>query len=266
MPATQTAKHPTGLMITFEEGPHTYRDDNGMIYESGTSFVKWFKPAFDPDGEILKRCAARDGITPEELQAKWSHKGKLASDYGTRCHENAEFQFKGEFNKIHRAMSPREEIAFPVIWDYVAMLQHKYTFLSCEQIVFSPRYALAGSIDLLMADHPSKMLWILDWKSNERIDRENKYIQKDKPDGFMLPPITHLHDCHLVHYALQLGTYERLIRDEGYLEANNMAGYQIKKKLFHIPPMENQIIEIELPDASREVAEMLIAKAYNLPF
>lgn len=260
MPGTQTATHPGGKTITFEEGPHTYIDCDGMHYTSGTSFVKEFKPPFDPDGEILKNCAEKEGITPEKLQDKWKAKGIQASIYGTRCHENAEFQFKGEFNRIHQATILKEEIAFPVIWDYVDYLKSMFTFLSCEQIVFSPRYALAGSIDLLMAEHPKRTLWILDWKSNERIDTVNQYGE------FMLPPLTHLHHCHLVHYALQLGTYERLIRDEGYLAANGMAGYTIRKMLLHIPPMENKIVEIEVPDASREVAEMLIAKAYNIPF
>ena len=266
MPSTQSATHPSGKVITFSEMGHTYIDSDGQHYESGTAFVKRFKPEFDPDGEILKRCAARDGITPEQLKAKWNHKAKQASNYGTRCHEAAEFQFKGEFAKVPNPVIPKEEIAFRVIWDYVNYLKSKFTYLSCEQIVFSPRYALAGSIDLLMRDTLNRVLWILDWKSNEKIEMENKYIKPDKNEGFMLAPINHLHDCSLVHYALQLGTYERLIRDEGYLEANGMAGYQIKKMLLHIPPMQEQIIEIELPDASREVAEMLIAKAYNLPF
>ena len=266
MPANSSATHPSGLQITFDEGPHTYQDSDSMYYTSVTTFVKRSKPEFDTDGEILKRCAARDGITPEELQRKWKHKGSQASIYGTRCHENAEFQFTKQFNKIHNPVIPKEEIAFRVIWDYVAMLQKKYTFMSCEQIVFSPRYALAGSIDLLMRDDSQQTLWILDWKSNERIDKENKYIKPEKVEGFMLPPIAHLHDCHFVHYALQLGTYERLIKDEGYLKANGMEGYTIRKMLLHIPPMGEQIIEIELPDASREVAEMLIAKAYNIPF
>jgi len=262
MPATQTAKHPSGLMITFEEGPHTYTDDNGMHYTSATTFVDMSVPEFDEDGEILKRCAARDGITPEELQAKWNHEGDIAGVYGTRCHENAEFQFRKQFNKIHNPKFPKEEIAFRLIWDKVSELLETLTFLSCEQIVFSPKYAIAGSIDLLMKDEVNRVLWILDWKTNKR----KKIVWENKWGGRLLGHLSHLHDASLVHYTLQLATYERLIKDEGYLEANGMAGYTIRRKLFYVPPMEEQIIEIELPDASREVAEMLIAKAYNLPF
>jgi hypothetical protein len=260
MPETQTATHPTGLTITFHEGPHSYIDANGQHYESGTTFVGRFKPKFDPDGEILKRKAAEAGVTTEELARDWKRRGDQASLYGTRCHANSEFQFKREFSKIHRGLSPLEENSFRLIWDYVTYLNDNLTYIATEQIVFSPRYALAGSIDLLMADHPNRTLWILDWKSNKEIRRDNHW------DGRMLPPLSYLHDCHFVHYTLQLETYTRLIRDEGYLPASGIEGYTIRKALLWIPHMGDAIEFIELPDAGREVAEMLIHKFTEVPF
>lgn len=262
MPATQTATHPTGLRITFDEGPHTYIDANGQHYESGTAFYGRFKPKFDPDGAILRRKAAEAGVTPEAIQRDWKAKGDRASRYGTRCHENAEYQFKGEFNRIHRGLSPLEENSFRLIWDYVDYLKRELTFIATEQIVFSPRYALAGSIDLLMADHLNKTLWILDWKSNEKITRENTF----KDGSRMHAPIAHLHNCSFVHYTLQLETYARLIRDESYLPASGLDGYTIRKALLWIPHMGKAIEFIELPDARLEVANMLVHKFTEVPF
>ncbi len=260
MPGDQTATHPTGTIITFTESDHQYQDDAGHIYESGTTFVRRFKPPFDPDGEILKRKAAEANVTPEALKKDWERKAAQSSHYGTRCHENAEYQFKGEYTKVHVRMTSLEERAFVLIWDYVNYLKEHLTFVATEQIVFSTKYYLTGSIDILMADHPNRTLWILDWKTNKDIRRDNPW------GGKMLKPLSHLDDCNWVHYALQLGTYERIIRDEGYLEASGMAGYQIRRALLHVPHMGDSIEFIEMPDAGREIAEMIIHKLTDIPF
>jgi len=260
MPSTQQSSHPSGLGITFHEDGHVYRDDNGMEYTSGTAIVSRVKPKFDPDGSITNRCADRAGVTVEQLKAQWKAKGDKACTYGTRMHEAMERQFKGEFNRIPRGMSPLEENTLKIIWDMVTSLQSKYRFIAAEQIVFSPPLHIAGSIDLLLADDANRILWVPDLKTNEKLERESSYGNK------MLEPVAHLDDCSLSHYSIQLGLYSRLIASEGYLEANGMAGYDVRGMLLWNQHMADAVEYIPTLNVQHEIAEILLARAYDIPF
>ena len=93
MPGSSRAKHPSGITIDFFEKTHKYLsiiDGKEITYVSGTQFIHKFFAPFDADGEIAKRCAAREGCTVKEIQARWAKAGREASTLGTKIHECCE--------------------------------------------------------------------------------------------------------------------------------------------------------------------------------
>jgi len=93
MPACSKAIHPSGVFIEFFEDSHKYvsvLNGKEIKYVSGTTFVHRFIPEFDPDGAILRRKAAKEGIAPEELKRQWDEKRDKSCVYGTNIHSLCE--------------------------------------------------------------------------------------------------------------------------------------------------------------------------------
>ena len=83
MPGSSKAKHPQGWDIEFFEDKHkyvSYINGEEITYISGTQFLHSFFPPFDPNGEIAKRCAAKEGVTVEEIKERWAQSGREALD------------------------------------------------------------------------------------------------------------------------------------------------------------------------------------------
>jgi hypothetical protein len=75
-----------------------------------------------------------------------------------------------------------------------------------ELIMFDEEYSLAGSIDMLFKDKHGNIL-IYDWKRSKEFKYDNKW-QK----GFGL--LSHLDDCNINHYSLQLNMYRRILESK----------------------------------------------------
>jgi len=205
MPATNKAKNPRGVEITFTEANHKYLSiSNGkeISYVSGTGFLSKFFPQFDPTGEITKRCAAKEGCSVEEIKEKWAAKGRESCRLGTRLHELCEDIELGR--EIRN--TPEDEIEakrFSHGKTLATKLKNSIDIIGVEKIVFSDRLPtpIAGTIDLLGRSRKDGSYLVLDWKTNKEIEQFNKYKK------FCLDPISHVPDLSFHHYALQLSLY-----------------------------------------------------------
>lgn len=248
MPACSKAKNPRGAEIIFEELAHTYRSTiNGqeIKYTSGTGFVGQYFPPFDPTGEITKRCAAKEGITVEEIQAKWKKKGQDSCRFGTRCHEVCEDVELGRTIQ-NTAQNVKEEETFKQAIKMATAFRSRLNILGVEKIVFDPGLRISGTIDLFGQSRKDGTYIIIDHKTNASIDTENKY------NKFALDPISHVPDLNFYHYALQLNLYEYLLKFGSYVPKD------AKFKLFLNHLTETSAKLIELPDMQSEIREMLI--------
>lgn len=93
MPSCSKSVNPRGVEIVFEEESHKYSsiiDGKEILYKSVTGIVGDCFPKFDPTGEITARCAAREGISIEEMKERWAAKGRESCRLGTRMHEVCE--------------------------------------------------------------------------------------------------------------------------------------------------------------------------------
>lgn len=242
MPGNTEAVHPSGLKLKFTEDDHKYEDELGREYTSVTTLLHDFFPPFDKEAVAVK-CAAKTGKTAELFLQEW----EAAGVYGTRVHENCEYQMLGQTNLMHQPQGPKEQHAFSSAWNSVEMLKSVFTFHASEMIVFSPRLRIAGSVDLLMWQ--MQVLRILDWKTNKAIRR--KAFGNKKGTQY---PTRNLPDCNFEHYAMQLAIYEILLKIEGYIMPNQ----KTQRDLLWFNPETNQADMIQLPDRTVEASQVLM--------
>lgn len=251
MPGTSKAKHPRGYEIIFEESTHKYSSIiNGkeISYTSGTGVIHACFPPFDPSGEITKRCALKEGITVEELKAKWKAKGDASCKFGTRVHECCEDieLGKSEHELRNTPQDAREEIVFKHAVNMARKFRQQLDILGVEKIVFSPELRIAGTIDLFARSKKTREWIIIDHKTNQSIDTENKW------SNFALPPIEHIPDINFYTYSLQLNLYQYLLQREGYVPKCS------KFRLFLNHLTESGAKLIELPDMQLEIRDIVI--------
>ena len=120
-------------------------------------------------------------------------------------------QFFPRFPVGHVAVEERLE--FRAAWNEVEKIKSAgFLSLEPEKLIFSPRFRVAGSIDLLVKKAPAHYLMI-DWKRVKEI----KYSGFRNRTGTH-PATMHLQDCNFIHYSLQLSIYEQILRLERYIE------------------------------------------------
>lgn len=250
MPGSSKAKHPRGWEIEFFEDSHKYVSTiNGqeVKYISGTQFLhKFFKP-FDPDGEIARRCAVKEGCTVDEIKEKWAKAGREASALGTKVHECCEDIELGRKELRNKPATEKEDKMFEHAVSMAKRFYNGFDILGVEKIVFSPSLKIAGTIDLFARSKKDGTYIIGDHKTNKSIDLEDKW------NKFALPPISHLHDINSVSYGLQLSLYEYLLKREGYVPRDA----KFKRFLNHITVDGAKLIP--MPDYSLEIRDMFIS-------
>lgn len=252
MPSTAIGRHPSGRTITFTESDHSYIDDSGHHYTSGTAVVKrCFKP-FDAVA-VSESIAESRGTTPEVLRAEWEKKRDYACEVGTRVHENCEAQLMGK-PLVNRPRDERENGLMTQAWHAANKLLELYVPLAVELIVFSPRYYVAGTIDALLQDRRDGSFLIADWKTNEKLRKGSFNGDFGVGAGFRMP------DCELSRYSLQMSVYERILRSEQYVASNAV----VNRLLIHLT--ETGFNGIPTSYLRAESAEALLDVCTEVPF
>lgn len=247
MPGCSKQKNPKGIEIVFEENTHKYSsliNGHEIVYTSGTTFVNKFFPQFDPTGEITKRCAAREGISEDELRARWRAKGDASTKFGTKIHETVEDVLKGDMLR-NKPLNDKEKNTMDSAVKLAKIILENMDIIGIEMIVFDSDIRIAGTMDLFARSKKNGKLWILDHKTNERIDTFNKY------NKFALEPISNIADTNYFHYTLQLNLYENILKRAGYVEENE----NIDKALFHITESGNKTYP--LSNTQKEIGLMI---------
>lgn len=265
MPATAKASNPRGYTIEFDEESHTYSTNLPSIgktfYTSGTKVIHHFFPPFDPDGRITANKARKLGISVDQLKFQWKQKSAAACEMGTRVHETCEdvltgpHDLLGNYTFRNQPKSEHEQRLMAAGYDAAMKVKSTMKVIGIEQIVFDFAIGIAGTIDLLTQDlNDPNQFWILDWKTNEKIEFHNRW----GTHGIF--PIEHLEDCSGTHYALQLSLYEFLLRIGKYIPHNA----KVRRGIFHLTDDGPKFYE--LPDLSIEVRNMVIAMLSQPPF
>ena len=216
--------------LVFNEQSHSYYYEGKKCKGVTTLLNKYYKP-FDKDywSGIV---SLRDGKTQMEVLKEWSEKAEKSMEFGKKIHLYAEnYVLKKQLPQI---LTEKEANYTSQIVRFFEKTELKPVDVECK--ICSTEHLIAGTVDLVMKNR-SDDIFIMDWKTNEKINVVNDYGQ------MLLPPFEDLQDCELTKYSLQLGCYKKILELDGI----NV------KKLFLIWLKEDGYEMIECDNLDKEV-------------
>jgi hypothetical protein len=210
--------------IFFDDESHSYFDKTtGKALISPSRIIKKYAHPFDPTGEILKRCATKEGVTPEELRAKWRKMGDDSIVRGHSIHDS--------FEQYIKTGVIQEDENADIINDFKKNVQVELDgTLYPEVTLANIEHGIAGRTDLIHVWW-DKIIDVADFKTNKKI---NKYSF----GKFMLPPLTHLPDSMFQHYEIQLSMYAFMLENQGYCPRNLKLLWINPKRKIQVMPVQ----------------------------
>jgi len=199
-------------ILKFTAHDHKYRSEDDIDWLSVTSFISNFKKPFDADSIAIKSAKNKKskwyGMTPEDIKLAWKAEAKRATDLGTWYHNQREADICG-LDTIER-----HGFTVPVLKP-IEIEGIKYSpeqklkdGVYPEHMVYLKSAGVCGQSDLV--EVIDGVVHITDYKTNKEIKTEG-FTSWDGISQKMAPPVAHLDDCHLMHYALQLSMYMYII-------------------------------------------------------
>ena len=230
--------HPRDSRLLFDPESHTYYIE-GRPLKSVTTLVEECFPPFD-GLYWAHRKAPQEGLTPEELMAKWEAEACRARDLGTTMHDKIERYYLGED-------SGDDTDAYRLFRCFAAV-NRLYPFRT-EWRIYLEEYGIAGTLDFLERT-PDGTYNIYDWKRSRKLINRFGMVEATSPFRKTgLHPISHLPDCSYYHYALQVSVYRYILEQKYGINVNKMrlgvfhpsySGYYI----VDLPYLRNEVISI----------------------
>lgn len=184
--------------LYFEPTTHIYEDEEGNVFNTGSTWAKQFEKPFDPQ-LIAPKVAEKKLTTVDKVIEAWDMKSEVSLSYGTTVHKALECGIKyGELpNNPHLAA---------LVQDYLDM-SHEDEQVS-ELFVVSMEDRMCGTIDVLV-DKGKKHVVIRDFKTGDIYKKTSLTPQaKDLwPD---------LENKMISLYQLQLSFYAHILSSLGY--------------------------------------------------
>ena len=269
------------MAIIFKEENHIYEsiDENlekdNITWTSVTSFIGKFKPKFDAKKQAKKSSKNKRSkwysMTPKEILDAWDAETQRAIKLGNWYHNQREDGLL-EFSTIER-----EGIEVPIIKPIIdangikiAPEQKLKDGVYPEHFAYLKSAAICGQADLVTIVNGK--VNITDYKTNKEI-KEKGFTNWEGVTSKMYKPVSHLDDCNINHYNLQLSIYMYIILKHnpklkpGKLviqhvsfkkEGENAHGYPITKYDDQGEPVINEIKIYDLPYMKEEVRSLIM--------
>tara|TARA_Y100000592_G_scaffold36895_1_gene58480 strand:+ start:1739 stop:2572 length:834 start_codon:yes stop_codon:yes gene_type:complete len=269
------------MAVIFKEEGHIYEslDENlekdKINWTSVTSFVGKFKPKFNAKVQAKKSSKNKRskwyGMTEKEILNAWNSETERAIKLGNWYHNQREENIC-EFNTIERD-GVEVPIIRPITDDNgikIAPNQKIKDGVYPEHFVYLKSLGLCGQADLVTIVNGK--INILDFKTNKEI-KETGFTNWEGITSKMYNPVSHLDDCNLKHYNLQLSLYAYIIKKHnpklkiGKLqiqhvsfekEGENKYGYPITKYNNQGEPIIKEIKMYDLPYLKDEITSLVM--------
>ena len=269
------------MPVIFRSDGHIYEtlDENlkkdQIKWTSVTSFVGMFKPKFDAEAQSKKSSKNKRskwyGMTPKEILAAWDSESQRAISLGNWYHDEREKRLL-EFKTIERD-GTEVPIIKPIVDQNgikIAPEQKLSEGVYPEHFVYLKSAGLCGQADLVSI--VNNKINILDYKTNKEIKKKG-FTNWEGITSKMYNPVSHLDDCNLKHYNLQLSLYAYIIKKHnpklkiGDLqiqhvifekEGEDKFGYPITKYNDQKEPIIKEIKIYELPYLKQEVQSLMM--------
>ena len=195
-------------ILKFTAHNHKYTSDDQTDWLSVTSFISNFKKPFDVESVAVKSAKNKKSkwynMTPSEIKEAWKSEALRATTLGTWYHNQRENDICGLTNMERHGLTV--PVFKPVEIEGVRHSpEQKITEgVYPEHMVYLRSAGICGQSDLVEVIRNE--VHITDYKTNKEIKTEG-FTSWDGISQKMNPPLSHLDDCHLMHYALQLSMY-----------------------------------------------------------
>tara|TARA_R100000700_G_C3171021_1_gene145613 strand:+ start:678 stop:1511 length:834 start_codon:yes stop_codon:yes gene_type:complete len=269
------------MAVVFKEDGHIYQslDENlekdQINWTSVTSFIAKFKPKFDQEAVAKKSCKNKRskwyGLKPKEVINIWKKESERAIDLGNWYHNQRESDML-DFKTIER-----EGVEIPIIKPIVdsngvkiAPNQKLEPGVYPEHFAYLKSACICGQADLV--EVVNGKVNITDYKTNKEI-KEKGFINWEGISSKMFKPLSHLDDCNLNHYNIQLSLYMYIIlKHNPKLKAGKLTiqhvsfekekddeyGYPINKYDSNGEPIIKEIKMYHLPYLKDEVRSLIM--------
>jgi hypothetical protein len=211
----------------FEEGilrPDRWAEKQGHIYKAKSMADRsankrnYYPMEGDPYSrpDYSKPKPKDEWVTESEVQAEWDYMNHHATFEGSTLHDYIENYLNNKIKALPEK-SP-EGIQFEEISEtFEVMKQQFHNFyddtvakgklipVKSELVVGDKDYMLCGMVDQLFWNPKYQCLQIWDWKTNTRLNMENKFGNKMKHCLWMLD------ECEFNTYSIQLNVYKHII-------------------------------------------------------
>lgn len=273
--------------VFFNDEKHEYRDKvDGSKYVSVTTLVGEYKQHFDEQfWSSYKACEALmdptsfSAIKPVLLQTKlwndkllttykidkedfykkkqdilqeYADKRARSCEIGTAIHLEQELAFYNEDTRNLKKFGLGGK--FYCEQGYYKLDQERAVypeFLISHK--FNNTLKVSGQIDLLIKD--GNDIFIIDYKTNDKIEKQSYFDRKNKQHQMMKYPLNNVMDSNYWHYCLQLSLYFFLLKQIN-------PEFKLKKlALIHIDKTTRKETEYECEYLEEDVKRML--KHYN---
>jgi len=204
------------MALKFIEEGHIYEsiDQDKIKWTGVTSFIGKFKPKFDREGQAEKSSKNKRskwyGMTTKEILEAWDNETNRAIKLGNFYHNQREADMLG-LNTIGRH-GVEVPIIKPIIDDQgikIAPNQKLEEGIYPEHLVYLKSIGLCGQADLV--EVVNGYININDYKTNKEI-KSKGFTNWEGITNKMYNPISHLDDCNLNHYNLQLSIYAYIVK------------------------------------------------------
>lgn len=196
--------------LVFNEELHRYSVEGKPLTSVSTTISQYVEP-FDTVGVANSIAENRSywdkGFTAETLISEWDIIRDEACDKGHRVHTFGE-------NFPVKKGDPLDNFEQSVINFWDSLPEHVVP-VGFELQMYCVEQGIAGTSDILLYNTKSKKFIIADYKTNK--DLFKNYMGKT-----MLHPFTHLLDCPLSKYCLQLSYYQYLFE---------LTGFQVERRV-----------------------------------
>jgi hypothetical protein len=169
----QLLKAFVGGEVYYDASTHTYTNETGEVYESGSQYANKFRQPFDKQ-KIAEAMASKTGGSAEDIIKMWELKSEVSKDFGNAIHKALQLyeQYRSLAESLNKTTYSHDH---PVIKNAVQSFinAHKGERVISEALVVDNTNKKAGQIDrLVIIDETKKICRVDDFKTNAAIEKE----------------------------------------------------------------------------------------------
>ncbi len=202
------------MEIKFKAETHKYESikDPEKKWISTTSLVGLFKPAFDSEKISIKSSKNKKskwyGMDPADIRAVWEGESNRATSLGSWYHDQREKEL------LMCETIQRNGIDLPIVHPIeqdgikLSPAQSVSPGIYPEHLVYLKSARICGQADRI--EIVGDKVNVYDYKTNKEI-KKHPYKNWEGKVSTLEGPLSHIGDCNLNHYALQLSIYMYII-------------------------------------------------------